>query len=46
MPLVYQQCSIGYNQPMDIGLLSLLFFGSFAAWMYFTPPRFREVVFG
>ena len=31
---------------MDIALLSLLFFGSIAAWMYFTTPRFREVVFG
>lgn len=29
---------------MELGLL--LFFGAIAAWMYFTTPRFREVVFG
>lgn len=29
---------------MEFGLL--LFFGTIAAWMYFTTPRTRQVVFG
>lgn len=29
---------------LEYGLL--IFFGTIAAWMYFTTPRFREVVFG
>jgi len=29
---------------LEYGLL--IFFGAIAAWMYFTTPRFREVVFG
>ena len=29
---------------IEIGLL--IFFGAIGAWMYFTTPRFREVIFG
>jgi hypothetical protein len=31
---------------MDIGTGIVIFFGAIAAWMCFTTPRFREVVWG